>query len=89
VLAARAAVTRTLLQRLNQRDAAMARDAGSLPTDAVDEVFVFSPTDTYGPDPAPNVKEIDHTDVVEFIRNERSSLPETVEQWISRASDMG
>lgn len=80
---------RSAIVRARRGYAAMARDAGSLPTDAVDEVFVFSPTGTYGPDPAPNVKEIDHRDVVEFIRNERSSLPETVEQWISRASDMG
>lgn len=78
---------RSAIIRARRGHAALARDAGSLPSDAVDLIFVFSPTDTYGPDPAPNVREIDYQDIVEFIRNDRPSLPENVEHWVSRASD--
>jgi hypothetical protein len=63
------------------------RDARSLPTDAVDQVFVFSPTDTYGPDPAPNVTEIDYEDIIGFIRTERWSLPQSVEHLVGNALD--
>jgi hypothetical protein len=65
----------------------VARDARTLPTDAVDQVFVFSPTDTYGPDPAPNVTEIDYEDMIRFIRTERWSLPQSVEYWVGDALD--
>jgi hypothetical protein len=63
------------------------RDARTLPTDAVDQVFVFSPTDTYGPDPAPNVTAIDYEDIIRFIRTERWSLPQSVEDWVGNALD--
>lgn len=63
------------------------RDSQSLLTGAVDRVFVFSPTDTYGPDPAPNVIEIDHAEIIDFIRSERWSLPQGVEYWVDRARD--
>jgi hypothetical protein len=63
------------------------RDAGSLGARDVDHVFVFSPTDTYGPDPAPNVTEIRRDEMVEFIRSERWSLPQSVEGWVSQALD--
>ena len=61
--------------------------AASLPTEAVDQVFVFSPTGTYGPDPAPNVTQLDHDDIIEFMSSERRILPPSVEHWVSRASD--
>lgn len=61
--------------------------AASLSTGAVDQVFVFSPTGTYGPDPAPNVTQLDHDDVIEFMRSERRILPPSVQHWVSRASD--
>ena len=60
--------------------------AASLSTGAVDQVFVFSPTGTYGPDPAPNVTQLDHDDVIEFMRTERRILPPSVRHWVSRAS---
>jgi hypothetical protein len=63
------------------------RDAQSLPAEFVDEVFVFSPTNTYGPDPAPNVREIDARELIDFIRSERWSLPLSVSEWIERALD--
>lgn len=63
------------------------RSAALLPSDAVDQVFVFSPTGTYGPDPAPNVTELDYGEVIDFIRSERRFLPRSVEHWVSRASD--
>jgi hypothetical protein len=66
---------------------AVARDARSLGAQEVDRVFVFSPTDTYGPDPAPNVTEIPRDEMVEFIRSERWSIPQSVEEWVSRALD--
>jgi hypothetical protein len=65
----------------------LARDAQSLPGGPIDEVFVFSPTGTYGPDPAPNVTAVDYEEVVDFIRSERWSLPEPVERWVRRALD--
>jgi hypothetical protein len=61
-------------------------DARSLPTD-VDRVYVFSPTGTYGPDPAPNVTELDYDDIVEFMRSDVWSLPRTVERRVSHALD--
>jgi hypothetical protein len=63
------------------------RDSASLPTAAVDEVFVFSPTSTYGADPAPNVTEIAYDEIAEFVTTERWSLPPAVENWFSRALD--
>jgi hypothetical protein len=68
-------------------DVLVARDAPSLPTDIVDLVFVFSPTGTYGPDPAPNVREIDAADLIDFMGSEPWSLPLSVSQWIERVSD--
>jgi hypothetical protein len=68
-------------------DTLVARDAYSLPTSAVDHVFVFSPTNTYGPDPAPNVREIDAEDLIDFIRTESWSLPQSLSEWIERAAD--
>jgi hypothetical protein len=65
----------------------VARDAPSLPGDAIDQVFVFSPTGTYGPDPAPNVVELDYDEILEFMRTERRNLPSSVEHWVSRALD--
>lgn len=63
------------------------RVAASLPSGAVDQVFVFSPTGTYGPDPAANVSELDYDDVIEFMRSERRTLPPSVEHWVSRSSE--
>ncbi len=65
----------------------LARDASSLPGGSVDEVFVFSPTGTYGPDPAPNVTAVEYDNVVEFIRTKRSRLPDPVERWVRHALD--
>jgi hypothetical protein len=67
--------------------ALVARDAHSLPTDVVDQVFVFSPTNTYGPDPALNVREIDAEDLIDFILSEPWSLPLSVSEWIERGLD--
>jgi len=63
------------------------RDADSLPTDVVDQVYVFSPTGTYGPDPAPNVIELEYDEIIEFMRSERCRLDGTVERLVSRALD--
>ncbi len=63
------------------------RDAPSLAADRIDDVFVFSPTGSYGPDPAPNVTEIDYDDIIEFMRDDRWNLPRKVEFWVSRALD--
>jgi hypothetical protein len=63
----------------------VARDADSLPTDIVDHVLVFSPTNTYGPDPAPNVREMNVEVLIEFIRSEPWSLPRSVSEWMTRA----
>lgn len=68
-------------------DTLVARDAHSLPTDIVDHVFVFSPTNTYGPDPAPNVREIDAQDLINFIHSEPWSLPQSVNVWVEQAVD--
>jgi hypothetical protein len=65
----------------------VARDADSLPTDIVEYVVVFSPTNSYGPDPAPNVREINAEDLIEFIRSEPWSLPQRVSKWVERAVD--
>jgi hypothetical protein len=46
---------------------------------------VFSPTGSYGPDPAPNVVELDYDDIAEFMRTDRRSLPRTVEFWVNKA----
>jgi hypothetical protein len=62
------------------------RDAGSLGAPEVDHVFVFSPTDTYGPDPAPNVTEIRRDEMVEFIRSEGWSLPLSVSRALDEAA---
>lgn len=56
----------------------VARDASALPAGAADRWFVFSPTNTYGPDPAPHVEEIAVEDVIAFIRSEPWSVPLTV-----------
>jgi hypothetical protein len=64
----------------------VARDASSLPT-GIDRVFVFSPTGSYGPDPAANVTELDYDDMIEFMGSERSSLPDSVAHWVSHALD--
>jgi hypothetical protein len=63
------------------------RDAHSLPTDIVEYVLVFSPTNTYGPDPAPNVREINGADLIDFIRSESWSLPQRVSELLERAVD--
>jgi hypothetical protein len=75
------------LIRARHGHASVPRDSDSLPTNAVDRVFVFSPTDTYGPHPAPNVTEIEYADIVEFIRTERWSLPQGVGYWVDRVID--
>jgi len=48
------------------------RDAGSIPARAVNRLFVFSPTGTYGPDPDPNFTEIEYHEIVDFIRSQPS-----------------
>lgn len=63
------------------------RDAGSLPTTEVERVYVFSPTGSYGPDPAANVVELDYDDLIEFMGNDRWSLPPRVGVWVSQALD--
>jgi hypothetical protein len=65
----------------------VARDAHSLPADVVEHVLVFSPTDTYGPDPAPNVREMNAEVLIEFVRSEPWSLPQSVSEWTERAVD--
>jgi hypothetical protein len=78
---------REAVVRARRGFAQVPRDAASLPSDAIEQIFVFSPTGTYGPDPAPNVTELDYDDLIDFMRNERWSLPPTVEHWASRALD--
>jgi len=78
---------REALVRARRGFSCVPRDPCSLPTDAVDLVYVFSPTGTYGPNPASNVVELEYDDVVEFMRRERWSVSATVEQWLSRARD--
>jgi hypothetical protein len=83
----RNAVRNEAVVRARHGHVTVPRDSSSLRADAVDNVFVFSPTNTYGPDPAPNVIEIDYDDLVDFIRTERWSLPRSVEDWVSQALD--
>ncbi len=78
---------REALVRARRGYSCVPRDPGSLPTDAVDLVYVFSPTGTYGPNPAANVIELEYDDLVEFMRDERWNVSPTVEQWLSRARD--
>jgi len=78
---------REALVRARRGFSCVPRDPGSLPADAVDVVYVFSPTGTYGPNPAANVLELDYDDVVEFMSGERWSASATVQQWLSRAVD--
>lgn len=61
------------------------RDAQSLPTEAVDRVYVFSPSGTYGPTPARNVTTLTNEEIIAFMRNERTCLPRNIEHWISQA----
>ncbi len=83
----RDAYRREAVVRAKRGWSVVARDAPSLPGDVIDQVFVFSPTGTYGPDPAPNVVELDYDEIIEFMRTERGSLPSSVEHWVSRALD--
>lgn len=78
---------REAIVRVRRGGSVVSRAAASLSTGPVDQVFVFSPTGTYGPDPAPNVTQLDHDDVVEFMRSERGILPSSVGHWVTRASD--
>ena len=78
---------REAIVRARRGGSVVPRDAAVLPTDAVDQVFVFSPTGTYGPDPAPNVTELDYYDIIDFMRNDRSILPRSLDHWVSRALD--
>ena len=78
---------REAIVRARRGGSVVPRDAAVLPTDAVDQVFVFSPTGTYGPDPAPNVTELDYYDIIDFMRNDRPILPRSVDHWVSRALD--
>jgi hypothetical protein len=83
----RNAAHKQALVRARSRHTLVARDEASLPTHTVDHVFVFSPTNTYGPDPAPNVCAINAEDLIDFIRTESWSLPLSVSEWIERAAD--
>ena len=76
---------REALVRARRGFSCVPRDPGSLPTDAVDLVYVFSPTGTYGPNPAANVVELEYDDLVDFMRDEHWNASATVEQWLSRA----
>ena len=78
---------REAVVRARRGGSAVSCIAASLATGAVDQVFVFSPTGTYGPNLAPNVTQIDRDDVIEFMRGERRILPPGVRHWVSRASD--
>jgi hypothetical protein len=63
------------------------RDAGSLPTELVEHVYVFSPTESYGPDPAPNVETIQSRDLLAFMHSPQSCLPPMVKYWTRLAAD--
>jgi hypothetical protein len=60
-------------------------DARSLPGELVDRVYVFSPTGSYGPTPAPNVQKLTTAELVAFMRSEPECLPPTVEHWVRLA----
>ncbi len=62
------------------------RDAGSLPVEAADRVYVFSPTGSYGENPAPNVTAIAFDELTGFMRDEPTCLPPTVEHWARLAA---
>jgi hypothetical protein len=62
------------------------RDAHSLPVEAVDRVYVFSPTGSYGDNPAPNVSTIAFDELTGFMRDEPTSLPPAVEHWVRLAA---
>jgi len=78
---------REALVRARRGFSCVPRDPGSLPADAVDFVYVFSPTGTYGPNPAANVVELEYDELVEFMRHERWNASATVQEWLSRALD--
>lgn len=63
------------------------RDADSLPVDSVDRVYVYSPTASYGENPAPNVKALTSEELIDFMRAEPTCLPPMVAHWVRRATD--
>lgn len=65
------------------------RDAGSLPVEAADRIYVFSPTGTYGENPAPNVTAIAFNELTGFMGNEPTCLPlrSSTGQGLRRAAD--
>ncbi len=60
--------------------------AAAIPDDAEIKLFAFSPTDTYGPDPHPNLIEIARDDIVTFIQAHPDSLPPHYQQWATAPS---
>lgn len=79
---------RTAVVQVKGGRATVRRDANALPIDSVDEVFVFSPTGSYGNDPAPNVAEVPYEGLTEFMRSEPTCLPPMVEHWVGRSTDV-
>jgi hypothetical protein len=63
------------------------RDAGSLPVESADRVYVFSATSSYSGEPASNVITLDFEQLVDFMRTEPTALPPTVEHWVRLAPD--
>ena len=63
------------------------RDAGSLPVESVDRVFVFSPTASYSGTRASNVVELKSEELIDFMRTQPTLLPLTVEHRVRQASD--
>jgi hypothetical protein len=66
-------------------DATVPVDSASLPTAAVERVFVFSPTESYGDDPAPNVTKLGRQDLIDFMHSEPRCLPPLVAHWVRQA----
>jgi hypothetical protein len=63
------------------------RDSGSLPTEVVELVFVFSPNGIYGAAPAPNVVKLAYDDIIDFMRSEPNCLPPIVAHWVRMATE--
>ncbi|MGA2924825.1 MAG: hypothetical protein ABSG43_02335 [Solirubrobacteraceae bacterium] len=76
---------REALVRARRGFSCVPRDPGSLPSRAVDLVYVFSPTGTYGPNPAANVVELEYDEIVAFMRHGCWSTSPAVTGWLDRA----